>query len=130
MQASVQRGLEIGKNATLITATHASAIRTRDPRYNQVEGGVSVSIYRSLATIAADIVLTGQVGKRLFSGVDPLFGAIRRDTDSGGGIRIVRTTPFKRLFPSVGVQYERRDSSLPFYSYKQMGFTADLLYRF
>lgn len=129
-QAAVQRGIEIAKSATLITSVHGSVTRTRDARYNQVEGGLAASLYRSLPAIAADVVLTGQLARRWFSGVDPLFGALRRDTDWSCGVRVIGTTPFKRLFPSLGVQYERRDSSLPFYSYEQTGFTADLLYRF
>ena len=129
-QISVQHGAEVQKQTTLVTAAHVSAIRTRDSRYNQLEGGLSASVYHSLASLGVDVIVKGQVGRRAFSGVDPLFGGIRRDTDYQGDIKLVRTSPIRRLFPSVGLRYERRDSTLPFYAYADFGITTDLFYRF
>jgi len=130
LQASTRHGTQIFKATTLITAAHASITRTVDSRYSQIEGGLSANLYHSLKVIAADVVLSSDVGKRVFSGTDPLFGSTRNDTDFDLGIRFLRTKPFKRLFPSIGIKYERRFSSLPFYSYAETGVTADLLYRF
>ena len=130
VQVGVRHVAPLSKATTLITGAHASIARTNDRRYDQIEAGVSASIYRTLKAVAADIVLSGSVGQRNFAENDPLFGAIRRDTDIGAEIRILRTKPIRRLFPSVGLRYERRKSSLPFYSYAGAGFTTDLFYRF
>ena len=130
LQVSVQHGAEVQKQTTLVTAAHVSTVRTRDSRYNQFEGGLSASVYHSLASLGVDVIVRGQVGRRAFSAVDPLFGGIRRDTDYQGEIKLVRTSPVRRLFPSVGIRYERRDSTLPFYAYADLGITTDLLYRF
>lgn len=129
-QAGVTHGTEVSKETSLITGAHASITRTKDSRYDQVEVGVSGTLYRSLKAIAVDVVLSGNIGRRNFSGMDPLFGAIRRDTDLDCGIRLVRTKPLRRLFPSVGVKYERRISTLRYYSYAATGLTAELYYRF
>lgn len=97
VQASVRHAVTLGKTTTLIAVAHASIIRASDPRYNQVEGGISASLYHSLKIVAADLVLSGNIGKRNFAQIDPLFGAIRRDTDVGFEIQVLRTKPIKRL---------------------------------
>ncbi len=130
VQTSVRHGTQIGRETILITTLQASVTRTADARYNQVAGAISANLYRSLKAVAVDVVVSGAIGKRIFAGADPLFGSVRRDTDSNLGVQLFRTRPIRKLFPSIGIRYERRDSSLPFYSYAGTGLTADLLYRF
>ncbi len=89
--------------------------------------GGSVGFGADLPLNSWGVELFGSVGKRLYEGIDPFFGAKRDDTRKRYGLMVSnKNIKFFNFMPEIGVIYKQNDSSLDFFSYDKINFVFSL----
>jgi hypothetical protein len=130
VQGDVGYALDLGRDTALklgVGASYASARYKADRRWN---GAAAAQVIRAFPRLNKVLTLSLAGSVTEFGAVDPFFGVRRRDLQSTVEVRILNGTPIHGLFPGVSVTYDRRDSSIPFYSYSRQFFAFDLRRRF
>lgn len=97
----------------------------RESPYSYYEGVLSLGLDLPVNDWA--FKFSGSMGFRLYGGVDPFFGARRRDTNKKFGLvfsnKKIHSYGYK---PEIGVTYEQNDSSLGFFEYNKVSLVFSL----